>query len=91
MLPIVGLVVGNTGAYSVKASDVFVNAGVVGVTVKVPVPVLVAVEVAVTVVVTVTVAVWLIFLQHGVLIVIFIMLHYCRDFCGCDLIHALVS
>ncbi len=62
----VGLVLGNTGGYSKKASEVFVDAGVVGVAVEVPVPVSVAVDVAVAVVVTVTVAVWVIFLQQGV-------------------------
>ncbi len=46
----VGLVVGNTGVYSKKASDVLVVAGVVAVAVPVPVPVPVPVEVAVLVI-----------------------------------------
>jgi hypothetical protein len=75
VLPMVGLVVGNTWAYSMKASDVFVDAGVVGVAVEVPVPVSVAVDVAVTVVVTVTVAVWVIFLQQGVVFYPFISIY----------------
>ncbi len=71
----VGLVLGNTGGYSKKASEVFVDAGVVGVAVEVPVPVSVAVDVAVAVVVTVTVAVWVIFLQHGVAFYPFISIY----------------
>jgi hypothetical protein len=46
MIPMVGLVVGNTGVYSKIASDVLVVAGVVAVTVAVAV----ALEVAVLVI-----------------------------------------
>jgi hypothetical protein len=46
MIPMVGLVVGNTGVYSKKASDVLVVAGVVAVAVAIAV----AFEVAVLVI-----------------------------------------